>query len=116
MKATVDGRPPATFDPRLSDLRLLGHLSETLLTSRSHQDPGISAVKALATGETLDESGLRVAISTAHAVRDALLPLTSAKYWRISGLPAQDAVSQAERYRLLRDDWLPAQIAALHRP
>lgn len=111
---TRKSRHPATFDPRLADLRLLLSLSESLLTSRPKDDPGIQAVRSLSAGESLSAEGVRAAITTAHAVRDALLPPATPAYWRIAGLDPSDAVAQAERYRMLRDDWMPAQIASLH--
>lgn len=113
--SVIEGKNPATYDPRLSDLRLLSALSTSLLTSRSPDEPGTLALAALAKGEALSGDALRAAILTAHAVRDALLPLAQAHHWKVAGLSDQEALAQADTHRLLREDWLPAQIAALHR-
>lgn len=111
----TSGKNPATYDPRLSDLRLLSTLSTTLLTSRSPDEPGTAALRLLSQGGRLSAREIRAAIGTAHAVRDALLPLSQAHHWKAAGLSDREALAQADTHRLLREDWLPAQIAALHR-
>ena len=105
---------PATFDPRLSDIRLLITLSRSLLTSRSEDDKGFTALVTIAEGKAITKDRLSQAITTAHAVRDALLPLSRASHWAIGGLGDDEAIAVAAHYRFLRDDWVPAQIAGLH--